>query len=120
MSGDGKRVASVTWYDEEQMWGVDVWDVERGIRLHDGMEQVEDLEEITSRFLRTADMGTASRAGRTSQIFSTEREIVQRREDGSETVLVQLEGDADLQIDQDHGVIFGWSGHLVVIMKLVV
>ncbi|CDF36538.1 unnamed protein product [Chondrus crispus] len=121
MSGDGRRVVSGS-YDGS----VRVWDVERGITLHTGWE--EDWEEITARFLKTADFGTASRAGRTSQIFAREGRIVQRREDGSEAVLAQLESyvdyvylqEANLQVDHDHGVAVAGAGHLVAIMKLVV
>ena len=46
--------------------------------------------------------------------------IVQRREDASKAVLVQLDSLADFQIDHDHGVVVGRSGHLVAIMKLAV
>ncbi|CDF33333.1 unnamed protein product [Chondrus crispus] len=114
MSGDGRRVVSGS-YDGS----VRVWDVERGITLHTGWE--EDWEEITARFLKTADFGTASRAGRTSQIFAREGgRIVQLREDGSEAVLAQLDNPIDLQIDHDHGVAVAGAGHLVAIMKLVV
>ena len=45
---------------------------------------------------------------------------MQRREDRSKAVLAELESEADLEVDQDHGVIVGRSGHLVAIMKLVV
>ncbi|CDF38978.1 WD40-repeat containing protein [Chondrus crispus] len=113
MSGDGRRVVSGS--DDGS---VRVWDVERGITFHTGRK--EDLEEITARFLKTADLGTASRAGRTSQIFVREGRIVQRREDGSEAVLAQLDNPIDLQIDHDHGVAVAGVGNLVAIMKLVV
>ncbi|CDF37477.1 WD40-repeat containing protein [Chondrus crispus] len=111
ISGDGRRVVSGS-----RDKSVRVWDVERGITLHTGRE--EDWEEITSRFLKTRDLGTASRAGRTP-IFSREGRIVQRREDGSEAVLAQVESQARLHIDHDHGVAVGRAGQLVVIMKLV-
>ncbi|CDF33666.1 unnamed protein product [Chondrus crispus] len=114
MSGDGRCVVSGSWDGS-----VRVWDVERGITLHTGRE--EDWEEIRSRFLKTAGLGTASRAGRRSEIFSRDGGIVQRREDGSVAVLAQLEsGVADLQIDHDHGVAVAGAGNLVAIMKLVV
>ncbi|CDF32225.1 unnamed protein product [Chondrus crispus] len=113
MSGDGRRVVSGS-----RDKSVRVWDVERGITLHTG--GVEDWEEITSRFLKTADFGTASRAGRTPQLFSWDKGIVQRREDGSEAVLAHLDDPIDLQIDHDHGVAVAGSGNLVAIMKLVV
>ena len=111
--GDGRRVVSGS-----RDRSVRVWDVERGITLYTGRE--EDWQEITNRFLRTADLGTASRAGRTSQIFARKGEIVQRREDGSEAVLAQLESQADWEIYHDHGVVVAAVGHLVAIMKLVV
>ncbi|CDF34217.1 WD40-repeat containing protein [Chondrus crispus] len=119
ISEDGRRVVSGS---EDK--SVRVWDVERGITLHTGRE--EDWEEIASQFLRTADLGTGSRTGRTSEIFSRaglfsrEGGIVQRRKDGSEAVLAQLDDPVDLQIDQDHGVAVGGSSRLVAIMKLVV
>ncbi|CDF38040.1 WD40-repeat containing protein [Chondrus crispus] len=113
MSGDGRRVVSGS-IDKS----VRVWDVERGITLHTGRE--EDWDEITSRFLKTADLSTASRARRTSQIFARDGGIVQRREDGSEAVLAQLDNARDLQIDHDHEVAVARTGHLVAIMKLVV
>ncbi|CDF39723.1 unnamed protein product [Chondrus crispus] len=113
MSGDGRRVVSGS-VDES----VRVWDVERGITLYIG--RVEDLGEIKSRFLTTPELGTASHAGRRSQIFSKEGGIIQRREDGSEAVLAQLDNPGDLQIDHDHGVAVARLGHLVAIMKLVV
>ncbi|CDF32724.1 WD40-repeat containing protein [Chondrus crispus] len=111
ISVDGRRVVSAS--DDKS---VRVWDVERGITL----DTIEDWQDITSRFLRTANLGTASREGRTSQIFSREGIIVQRREDGSETVLAQLESQVDLRIDHDIGVVVAGAGHLVAIMKLVV
>ncbi|CDF38694.1 WD40-repeat containing protein [Chondrus crispus] len=113
MSEDGRRVVSGS--DDKS---VRVWDVERGITLYTG--RVEDLGEIESRFLTTPDLGTAPHAGRRSQIFSKKGGIIQRREDGSEAVLAQLDGPKDLQIDHDHGVVVGRLGHLVAIMKLVV
>ncbi|CDF36606.1 WD40-repeat containing protein [Chondrus crispus] len=113
MSGDGRRVVSGS-----RDKSVRVWDVERGITLHTGRE--EDWDEITSRFLKTADLSTASRARRTSQIFARDGGIVQRREDGSEAVLAQLDNARDLQIDHDHEVAVARMGHLVAIMKLVV
>ncbi|CDF37667.1 WD40-repeat containing protein [Chondrus crispus] len=114
ISGDGRCVVSGS-FDKS----VRVWDVERGITLYVG--RVKDLGEIKSRFLRTEDLGTgASRAGRTSHIFSREGGIVQRREDGSEAVLAELDDPEDLQIDHDHGVAVARVGHLVAIMKLVV
>ncbi|CDF36609.1 WD40-repeat containing protein [Chondrus crispus] len=112
MSGDGRRVVSGS-IDKS----VRVWDVERGITLHTGRE--EDWDEITSRFLKTADLSTASRARRTSQIFARDGGIVQRREDGSEAVLAQLDNARDLQIDHDHEVAVARMGHLVAIMKLL-
>ena len=52
---------------------------------------------------------------------------MQRREDGSEDVLAQLENPQDLlpqdlhlQIDHDHGVVVARVGNVVAIMKLVV
>ncbi|CDF38963.1 WD40-repeat containing protein [Chondrus crispus] len=115
MSGDGRRVVSGS-NDKS----VRVWDVERGITLHTGRE--EDWEEITARFLKTADLGTASRAGRRSQIFAREGRIVQLREDGSEAVLAQLESHvAGWQIDHDHAVaVARAAANVVAIMKLVV
>ncbi|CDF38048.1 WD40-repeat containing protein [Chondrus crispus] len=113
MSKDGRRVVSGS--DDKS---VRVWDVERGITLHTGRE--EDWEEIRSRFLKTADLSTASRARRTSQIFARDERIVQRREDGSEAVLAQLDNGGDMQIDHDHEVAVAGTGHLVAIMKLVV
>ncbi|CDF33339.1 WD40-repeat containing protein [Chondrus crispus] len=113
MSGDGRCVVSGSGDGS-----VRVWDVERGITLHTGRR--EDWGKIKRRFLKTAGLGTASRAGRTSQIFSRDGRIVQRREDGSEAVLAQLDDPRDLRIDHDHGVAVAGAGNLVAIMKLVV
>ena len=113
MSADGRRVVS-----RSSDKSVRVWDVERGITLHNGRE--EDWEDITDRFVRTADLGTVSHTGQTREIFSRGETIVQRREDGSEAVLAQLECPADAQIYHDHGVVVAEVGYLVAIMKLVV
>ncbi|CDF36259.1 unnamed protein product [Chondrus crispus] len=113
ISEDGRRVVSGSW-DKS----VRVWDVERRSTLHVG--RVEGWQETTSRFLRTADVGTASRAGRTSQMFARKGRIVHRREDGSEAVLAELDNPRDLQIDHDRGVVVAGVGHLVAIMKVMV
>ena len=56
--------------------------------------RIEDWQEITSRFLRIADLGTPPNC------FSREGGIVRRREDGSEAVSAQLESTVDVQIDR--------------------
>ncbi|CDF33672.1 unnamed protein product [Chondrus crispus] len=101
MNADGRRVVSAC---SDKM--VRVWDMERGITIHFCVK--EDWDDITNRFLSATDLDTISRTGRTPQKTARGKRILQWREDGSEAVLAQTDGEMCpevAQIDHNHGVV---------------